>query len=192
MVESFQSLDHTQVKFGKMCPSYPGTRYIGSLEGSSVKDSPAQISCTQVRPVEDGPAQISCTQVRPVKDSPAQISCTQVRPTQVSCPKVSAPEISFTEIGSAKMGPTEIGSAKTSPSKVGAAEIGSVEVDASEAGRIEAWPDLRMLRSPFVPVIHTLTKHLEIFFLIQLVSLPPLAVVPPLYSGCVRRVNVAN
>src|SRR5579883_1775059 len=167
-------------------------------EIGSIKVSAAEIDCAEIGSievsvdegsiaktgsVEISPKKICSAEIRQFKISIAEISIAEVGPGKVSFSKIS-----FSKVGPAEISKAEIGFSEVSAAEVNAGKISTTEVNTSEISLTEVNFCIKMLFSPRIPDVHTLSDQIKMFLLCHTLSLPQLF--PFLYRRvCAQKIN---
>src|SRR5579885_2896863 len=164
--------------YAKIDISKDGENYFSVAKVGFAKDSIAEIGSIKVSAAEIDSAEIGSIEV-----SVDEVSIAEVGPGKVSFSKIS-----FSKVGPAEISKAEIGFSEVSAAEVNAGKISTTEVNTSEISLTEVNFCIKMLFSPRIPDVHTLSDQIKMFLLCHTLSLPQLF--PFLYRRvCAQKIN---
>src|SRR5579883_2949914 len=161
---------------------------IGSIKVSAAEIDSAEIGSIEVSVDEGSIAKTGSVEISPKKICSAEIRQFKISIAEISIGKVSFSKISFSKVGPAEISKAEIGFSEVSAAEVNAGKISTTEVNTSEISLTEVNFCIKMLFSPRIPDVHTLSDQIKMFLLCHTLSLPQLF--PFLYRRvCAQKIN---
>src|SRR5579883_2635986 len=179
--------------YAKIDISKDGENYFSVAKVGFAKDSIAEIGSIKVSAAEIDSAEIGSIEVSVDEGSIAKTGSVEISPKKICSAEIRQFKISFSKISFSKVGPAEISKAEIGFSEVSAAEvnagkISTTEVNTSEISLTEVNFCIKMLFSPRIPDVHTLSDQIKMFLLCHTLSLPQLF--PFLYRRvCAQKIN---